>query len=45
MVATPLGFVLSLVGVFRDGKKLPAVVGLALTGLLIGAFFFVALCR
>jgi hypothetical protein len=44
MLGAPLGFILSLIGLFADGDKRPAAGGLAIAGLLAGLFFFVAFC-
>ncbi len=45
MVGAPLGFLLSLVGVFVDRNKKPALFGLGVAVVLCGLFFVVALCQ
>jgi len=38
MIATPAGFILSLIGVIRDKTKWPSIAGLAVSGLLAALF-------
>jgi hypothetical protein len=45
MAATPLGLILSAVGAFVDGNKKPAILGLGISLVIGGLFFFVALCQ
>jgi len=39
-----LGFFLSLIGVFVDQNKRPALIGLGLSALMVLLFFVTALC-
>jgi hypothetical protein len=44
-VATPLGFILSLVGVVTNKDRRAAMWGLILTGAMIAFFLATTLCR
>ena len=44
MAATPLGFILSLVGVFVDKNKRPAVIGLVVSVVTVILFFITVVC-
>jgi hypothetical protein len=44
MVATPLGFILSLLGVILNRDRLAAVLGLVITGALLALFVVFRLC-
>jgi hypothetical protein len=39
-----LGFILSLVGVFRDRDRRLAMLGLIISGAMVALFFLTALC-
>ncbi len=43
MLATPLGFVLSLVGLFVDRRKTAAIAGLAISGFFVLLFLIASL--
>jgi hypothetical protein len=45
LLATPLGFVLSLLGVVLNKDRRAGIVGLVLTGALIAFFLVSTLCR
>jgi hypothetical protein len=45
VLATPLGFVLSLLGVVLNKDRRAGIVGLVLTGALIAFFLVSTLCR
>ncbi len=45
MLGTPLGLLLSLIGLLFDKKKAPAILGLVLGGAVVLLFFIVAMCR
>jgi hypothetical protein len=45
LLATPLGFVLSLLGVVLNKDRRAGIVGLVLTGTLIAFFLVSTLCR
>lgn len=44
MAGTPLGFLLSLIGVVIDKNKRPAIIGLIASGSVIALFFVLTLC-
>ena len=45
LLATPLGFILSLLGVVLNKDRRAGIVGLVLTGALIAFFLVSTLCR
>jgi hypothetical protein len=45
LLATPLGFILSLIGVITNKDRRAGVLGLILTGALIAFFLVSTLCR
>ena len=45
LLATPLGFVLSLLGVVLNKDRRAGIVGLVLTGAMIAFFLVSTLCR
>ena len=45
LLATPLGFVLSLLGVVLNKDRRAGIMGLVLTGALIAFFLVSTLCR
>jgi hypothetical protein len=44
MAGTPLGFLLSLIGLFTDSRKGFALFGLIVSGLLLASFMILQLC-
>jgi hypothetical protein len=44
LLATPLGFILSLVGVVSNQDRRAGILGLILTGSLIAIFLLTSLC-
>jgi hypothetical protein len=45
LLATPLGFLLSLIGVVMNQDRRAGVWGLAITGAMVALFFVTTLCR
>jgi hypothetical protein len=45
LVATPLGFLLSLIGVIMNQDRRAGVVGMVITGAMVALFFGATLCR
>jgi hypothetical protein len=44
VVLTPLGLVLSVIGLVMDKNKTPAIMGLILGGIIAGLFLVLSLC-
>jgi hypothetical protein len=45
LLATPLGFLLSLIGVIMNQDRRAGIAGLVITGTMVALFFVTTLCR